>query len=293
MSPKPLFSVLIANYNDGRYLTKAIESVLAQSYNNWEIIIVDDCSSDNSMDVIGCLDNPRIHVYLNDKNYGCGYTKRRCVELSHGEICGFLDADDQITEDALETMVNAHIENPTCSLIYSNFYYANNDLSIISISDHQCNIPEGKSFLTCNIPGAISHFSTFKKEFYQKTEGIADSLRIAEDLDLYFKLEEVGKTLFIPKPLYFYRTHTGNNTSLGYDKRGQALGWEILARYAACKRRGLPINQHSFFPLEKTLNELEYDSYMRGVESIRKTKAYQLGRIFLHPIKWLMHKNNL
>ena len=76
MEQNPLFSILVANYNNGCYLMEAIESVYAQTYTNWEIIIVDDASTDNSNELYEKLsqDN-RIHVYYNDKNMGCAFTK--------------------------------------------------------------------------------------------------------------------------------------------------------------------------------------------------------------------------
>ena len=92
MSPdQPLFSVLIANHNDSKYLMEAVESVEAQTYTRWEIIIVDDGSTDNSKELFQELEkNPRIRVFCNGENKGCGFTKRRCLEEAKGEICGFL-----------------------------------------------------------------------------------------------------------------------------------------------------------------------------------------------------------
>lgn len=82
---QPLFSVLIANYNNGKYLMEAIESVRQQTYTNWEIILVDDASTDNSKELYKELEkDERIHIYLNEQNIGCGYTKRRCAELATG-----------------------------------------------------------------------------------------------------------------------------------------------------------------------------------------------------------------
>ena len=95
MTNQPLFSVLIANYNNGKYLMDAIESVRQQTYTNWEIILVDDSSTDNSHELYKELEqDERIHIFLNNQNRGCGYTKHRCAELANGEICGFLDPDD-------------------------------------------------------------------------------------------------------------------------------------------------------------------------------------------------------
>lgn len=283
----PLFSVMIANHNNGDYLMDAIESMKTQTYTNWEIIIVDDCSTDKSFELYLELEkDPRIRVFCNEENKGCGFAKRRCLEEAKGEICGFLDADDCLAENALELMVKAHQTHPECSLIYSQMYYVDPQLKIIAVSEHQRALYPGESFLTCHKPLVISHFVTLKKSFYDRTEGMNASLRIAEDVDLYFKLEEVGDTLFLPEPLYYYRINTGNNVSLVAPNRGKTLGWEVLARAAACKRRGLPIEDHTFNILEKAIEDIKESAFQQGYEmghqkgqeTIRSTKAYRIGK---------------
>lgn len=68
---EPLFSILIANYNNGKYIKEAIDSVYIQDYSNWEIIIVDDASTDNSKEIYSeFINNPRIRVFYNEKNRG-------------------------------------------------------------------------------------------------------------------------------------------------------------------------------------------------------------------------------
>ena len=105
---KPLFSVLVANYNNGTYLQEAIDSVLAQTYDNWEVVLVDDKSTDESLAIYGkYATDKRFKIYHNDANRGCGYTKRRCAELAAGELCGFLDPDDALMPEALETAIPA------------------------------------------------------------------------------------------------------------------------------------------------------------------------------------------
>ena len=104
-----LFSVLIANYNNGQYLQDAIDSILCQTYTDWEVVIVDDGSTDNSKEIYRQYEqNSRFHIVYNEQNRGCGYTKWRCVEEAHGEICGFLDPDDVLMSDALEKMEKVH-----------------------------------------------------------------------------------------------------------------------------------------------------------------------------------------
>ena len=116
MNDHPLFSVLIANYNNGKYLLEAIESVKAQTYTQWEVVLVDDGSTDNSRELYSMLEqDSRIHVFYNEENKGCGYTKHRCAELAQGEFCGFLDPDDVLLPKALEVAVNAFHAHPQAS----------------------------------------------------------------------------------------------------------------------------------------------------------------------------------
>ncbi|MBJ5801086.1 glycosyltransferase family 2 protein, partial [Salmonella enterica subsp. enterica serovar Derby] len=77
---------------------------------DFEVIIVDDCSTDDSFESIKALvkNDHRIKLYQNQENQGVGFTKRKCVELSTGEICGFLDPDDALAENALEISIKKH-----------------------------------------------------------------------------------------------------------------------------------------------------------------------------------------
>lgn len=282
MNSTPLFSVLMANYNDSKYIDNAIESVKKQTYSNWEIIIVDDASPDNSAEIYKkYLKDKRIHIYYNDKNYGCGYTKHRLVELANGELCGFLDADDALTPDALETMVKEHINNPDASLIYSYLYFCDKELNIQSVSNHQCQIPENTSYLEYK-DGCVSHFATFKKELYDKTDGINKQFLIAEDLDIYYKLEEVGKLIHIPKPLYYYRTGNSTHISLG-EKVQYSLIWIFLAKSDACRRRGLNIEKFSFPIIDEIVNI----KVNKAILDVQNTPDFKLGSILLKPYRFI------
>lgn len=275
MSECPLFSILVANHNDGKVIKDALASVAKQTYNNIEIIIVDDGSTDDSMRILHELENvENVHIFYNDLNRGCGFTKRKCIENANGEICGFLDADDALTPDAVETMVNEHLSHPTTALVYSRYYMCDNRLTPQYVSNHQCKIPEGRTFLDYK-RGAISHFVTFKKKYYDMTEGMNPNLRAAEDLDLYFKLEEVGDTLFVDKPLYYYRGNTGKNTTLG-NNTVRAAHWEIIAKTDAFRRRSINLHKDGI-PLIEEITESISD-YKKNC-----SREYKLGNCLLHP----------
>lgn len=239
---RPLFSVLIANYNNGRYIEEAISSVLAQTYSNWEIILIDDGSTDKSIDILEKYkSDPRIKIHFNGINRGCGYAKRKCVEFSNGELCGFLDSDDALTIDALSEMVEAHFLNLNASLIYSLFYYCDEKLLITSISSKQEQIPIGKMYLENGFTSFVSHFASFKKYYYLKTDGIDIRFKRAVDLDMYLKLDEVGPFYFLNKALYFYRVHKRGISQYNNDILVHTWGLAVLIE--TCLRRGSEIEE--------------------------------------------------
>lgn len=286
MQTKPLFSVLIANYNNGRFLQDAVDSVLAQKYTNWEIILVDDKSTDNSFEIYEKYKNDsRFHVYYNDENRGCGYTKCRCAEMANGEICGFLDPDDTLEKEALEVMVSVHSCQMEVSLVYSRYFIVDNQLNVHGTSEHQCVLPEGVSFLEYG-KGAISQFASFKKDYYDKTEGINPFYKRAVDHDLYYLMEEVGKVCFVDKPLYRYRANTGNNISTKGNANAAFL-WHNIVMVDACKRRGWDVEHLVLKDFGEYLEEIKNASFMQGADSVRQTKAYKVGRKMLSPFKRL------
>jgi glycosyltransferase involved in cell wall biosynthesis len=272
-------SILVANYNNGRYMMDAINSVRRQSYPDWEIIIVDDCSTDNSFDIYKDLEgDDRIHIFYNSNNMGCGYTKHQCVIHANGDICGFLDPDDALTEDAIQIMVAEHEKHPDASLINSTCFETDERLDVISISTYGCFIPQGQSFLTYR--KGIAHFATFKKKCYEKTEGIDLLMLRAVDHDLYYKLEEVGNVYYIDKPLYYYRQNTANNISLGEGNMLKAHAWDIYSMVNACKRRGISIEDNAL----KYIDEFVKSGINKGEMKVRNSKSFILGHKLLHPI---------
>lgn len=239
-----LFSVLIANYNNASFLQEAIDSVFNQSYSNWEVIIVDDKSTDGSCLVYDKYkEDKRFHIFFNEKNSGCGYTKRRCVELSHGALCGFLDSDDALMDNAIETMVQQHADHPQCSLIYSTCYrYSGDRDAEMPIWDYIGEIPENEDYIVYR-KSLVSHFVSFKKASYQKTLGVDPFLVSAVDRDLYCKLEEVGDLLYIDLPLYYYRVNNANSISIGtVEKDRQAHYYSVYSDLnTICRRMGGPL----------------------------------------------------
>lgn len=287
MTGHPLFSVLIANYNNGCYLQQAIDSVMAQTYDNWEIILVDDGSTDNSAEIYKKYESdPRFHIYFNDKNHGCGYTKRRCAELANGEICGFLDPDDELMPNALDVSIRNLVEHPNSVLSISRFYYCDESLNInkesrlLKLSDNETYLEHGDY-----CPEA---FSAYLNEAYKKTAGINAYLKAGVDQDLYFRIEEQGKVSVVDKFTYKYRI-CQNSVSRDAD---YAFFWNLKVRFDAFQRRSIEVTKDN--PLYMSFSRRIAYSYQegkkKGSDLVHKTYAYRLGKFILKPITFIMKK---
>ena len=281
MEQYPLFSILIANYNNGCYLQEAIESVLAQDYPNWEVIIVDDRSTDNSFEIYDAYkDDSHFTIVFNEENRGVGYTKNRCVENANGWICGFLDPDDVLcSKDALSIMIKAHKENPEASMVYSNMYQTDEYLNTLKEYPAVSIVEKSSALDTRSWP--LHHFLSFKNELYQKTEGIDRQMRRAVDYDMYYKLEEVGSIVHVEEYLYKQRC---SPHSLSLNANAYKAGvWHSYACVQAMKRRGLKDESLMLFPVEAALHR----EYVRGCEKILSSRIYRLGKALVSPVMYI------
>lgn len=236
----PLVSILIANYNNGAFIEEALKAAILQTYPHIEIIIVDDASSDQSIEIIERFmkahPESRIQLFKNNTTYGCGWNKRTCIEKAQGAYFAFLDPDDTIELTAIEELMSIHQQNPfKYSIVYSTHYLCNEKMEIQSVSDWPGKILEGQSHLT-SIQGHISAFALCNRFYYDQTSGINETYLVAEDMDLYLKMEEVAPVFFVNKPLYYYRKHD-HNLSWDYNKRYNNLYWRHKAEMEAYKRR--------------------------------------------------------
>lgn len=117
---KPLFSVIMPTFNSEQFVAGAIESVLRQSLNSWELLIVDDCSSDGTANILReyAASDPRVRYSLSDKNLGAARTRNKAIEASIGRYIAFLDSDDEWRDNKLERQLEVFEASKT-ALAYS------------------------------------------------------------------------------------------------------------------------------------------------------------------------------
>ena len=97
-----LVSIIMPSYNTAEYIAESIQSVLAQTYQNWELIIVDDCSPDNTDEVVAAFSDPRIRYFKNETNSGAAVSRNKALREAKGKWIAFLDSDDLWLPDKLE-----------------------------------------------------------------------------------------------------------------------------------------------------------------------------------------------
>ena len=120
---QPLISVLIPSYNHGNFIRETVESIRSQPYRNIEIVITDDCSSDNSRSVLTQLSEDAgipIRLYFNEENQGIARTINCLLGHAKGEFVALLASDDVFCKNRFETQLRMFSENPDLKFIYSN-----------------------------------------------------------------------------------------------------------------------------------------------------------------------------
>lgn len=106
-----LVSIIMPTYNCGQYIAESIQSVLSQTYSNWELLIIDDCSTDNTRYVVSSFKDPRIHYQCNQKNSGAAISRNTALRMAKGKYIAFLDSDDLWSPNKLERQIAYMQEN--------------------------------------------------------------------------------------------------------------------------------------------------------------------------------------
>ena len=131
MEKEPLVSIITPLYNSEKFIAETIESVLTQTYTNWEMLIVNDCSKDNGASIVEKYSkkDKRIKLFNNEKNMGVSFTRNRAIDLSNGKYIAFLDSDDLWYKEKLKKQIRM-MEEKNISLSYTAYTKMNEDGSL-------------------------------------------------------------------------------------------------------------------------------------------------------------------
>ncbi|MEL6554065.1 MAG: glycosyltransferase [Cyanobacteria bacterium J06621_11] len=198
-------------YNREQYLVQSIESALSQSEKNFELIIVDDGSTDDSVEIAEpyAKADPRIRL-IKAKHQGRGRALETALSFASGQYLALLDSDDWLAPTALSETIPILETMPEVSMVYSDYYDVSASGEILKIG-HRCAIPYSKERLLLDF--MTFHFRLFRQQSLTQIGGIDPSFLYAPDYDLSLKLSEIGEVVHLKKGLYFYRRHQASISS--------------------------------------------------------------------------------
>ena len=177
----PIISVVITNYNYGKFLNKSIRSVIAQTYKNIEIILIDDCSTDNSKDIYEEF-NKKIKIIEHKKNKGIVETRNEAIDIIKGDFLCFLDADDYFDNDYIENLYQVLIENEA-DVVYPNWrLFGNTNEKFIFDEFDEKKLQLQEIHIT---PSSLVRKSGIKNLRFE-------SKKVAEDWDFFVRLSLLG-----------------------------------------------------------------------------------------------------
>ena len=253
----PKISVIMPVYNSEKYLREAIDSILDQTYGDFEFIIIDDGSTDSSPDIVRSYDDPRIRFYVNEKNMGVAGTLNRGLDLATGEYIARMDSDDISLPERFEKQVafmNAHTEVAVCATAIHLFGATESDRRF-SITHNQLKVDLlfGNCFAhpTVMLRGTVIRNEKF---YYDK------KFNKIEDYEMWVKISRKYALASLEDVLLKYRVHSmqvTQNYGEEYEAQSRVLKGKILSE--------LGLNQEQYLPQFMMIGQKDLDISQRDM----------------------------
>ncbi len=230
----PHVTILIPCYNARPYLRAAVESALAQDYENFSVRVVDDGSTDDSLEVISGLSDPRLSV-TRAENRGKPVVFNAAVDQAEGEYLCVLDADDLMPSNRLSVLVQHLEDHPDLAIAFSGHELIINDKRcaphLRAKTPEECQQDIDAYRMPAHDPTAMYRLSALDGA------RMCEELRVAQGLDFILQIGERCPVAVVGEALYSYRVHTDSITKQGRFKRSEYVA---KAMRRACERRGEP-----------------------------------------------------
>ena len=231
-----LVSIIMPAYNASKYIAESVDSVLAQTYQNWELIIIDDGSKDNTAEIIGNYTDKRIKFYKNETNLGVSAARNKAIQIAQGSWTAFLDSDDRWSEEKLERQLKFAEQNEAeFTFTASAFILPNGEKS-----DYVLQIPSKITYTELLKQNVISCSSVLIKKTLIANRAMSCGKDIHEDFKLWLEILKDGNVAYgLNEPLLIYRINkeskTGNKLKSAImtwnTYRAVGLGYVQIVRY--------------------------------------------------------------
>lgn len=230
----PLVSIIVPNYNHAPFLARRIDSILAQTCQDFELILLDDCSTDASREVLARYrDHPKVaHCVFNDANSGSTFRQwDRGVALARGAYVWIAESDDWSEPTQLQVLLDGIQGDPDCVLSYCQTYFVAPDGTINWQSRHRAlsELVDGKAFIRDYMASTSIYnasMALWRRECYARIPRDFTGYRFCGDWLFWVELARLGKVHISGRLLNYYLQHPGN-VSTGVYRSGLALVEEL------------------------------------------------------------------
>jgi glycosyltransferase involved in cell wall biosynthesis len=259
-------SIVLPTYNGADFIAQSIKSVLTQTYENWELIIVNDCSTDDTLSICESFakNDSRICIISNERNLKIPRSLNIGFEKATGGYHTWTSDDNMYKPEAIETMVNALENNDGAVMVYSNLSDIDDKGEVI----RQVEFRDSKYGLLENVWGACFLYTA---SVAQKVGLYDDNMFLAEDYDYWIRVMLVGKIIHLSDDLYFYRRHSKALTQTRLDSVNEqtykVLLKNFLGLYSIAVRNNL-VNEFFDHMLER--GQAHYDETYELLVTVNK-----------------------
>ena len=265
---KPLVSIIIPCYRQAEYISEAIESVISQTYDNWECIIIDDGSPDNTKDVSSLyIRSDKRIKYIYQENQGVSNARNNGILFSRGKYILPLDADDIIASTYVEKAVSILESHPEYKLVYCKAEKFGKESGIWQLPEYKFEDLLWNNMIFCS--------AMYRRCDYEKTKGYNPTMVFGiEDWDFWLSLlSPEDKVYRIDEVLFYYRVKTVSRTTALSTK------FETSARQI-CRN-------HPELYDDAILLHLRLQSLLSEINKIKDSKSYRIGRTITLPYRML------
>jgi len=278
MAVSPLVSVIIPTYNRAKFITEAIDSVLTQAFQNFEIIIIDDGSTDDTRKILLTYlrEKPDKIRYIYQENRGPAAARNTGIKAARGRYIAFLDSDDLWLPRKLETQISVMEQDSSLGFTCSQVYHIYDGTSHLEPELSSPNLPF-KEFLLYDKPLIFTPTVIVRKECFNKVGTFDEQLKTAEDTHMWLRLADMYRWRIILDPLAIVRRHGSN---LIYNK--------LLARQCEAKMyKRLRLIAHDSPEIRKIIRKKYILSLYSLAENYRWSHRYK--QAFLTYLYVILH----
>lgn len=281
MTDNPRVSVVMTAYKGSKLIAETIESILTQSFRDFELIIIEDCSPDDTAEVIKKFSDPRIKLHQNPENLGISRSRNRGMSLARGEYIAATDQDDISLPDRLARQVAFLDQNP--------------DFVLTATAAKELRSGKLRSYYFPEMRPHVLHWALFTRSrivhssicFRRRTQQefaleYDDRYRFAEDYLLFHRFAEAGKIVILPEELMIYRQHPENNSTIHADEMNHNGASFMTTRY------------QEYLGLDFDLIQVKklWQVFNTGTAVNSKTDLEQVGRWFAQALEAFIKRKN-